>query len=173
MAAKLFRIIGFVLVGVAASLLLIKDPFLQIFSVWLITQLIIKANFAFQPHPLKTLALAAVVVISISLSRTAMSLGLGDGNLLDKLEERFIVDWGISGAPMKCGGLQSQDGIVPPTHTATCDIWSDPEKIIDQRVERVLEMTKHESKEMEDFLHTSTPDKRERAKSDMADGMIV
>jgi hypothetical protein len=170
--SKVVRVVGLSLVGLLASLTLVKDPFLQIFATWLTTWLVIKTNFSFQPHPLKTLAIAAAVVSTIRLSGMAMELGIGDGDLLGKLQERFIVDWGISGAPMKCGGLQ-EDGVVPPTHTAVCDIWSDPEQIVDQRVERVLESTKHEAREMEDFLQTSTPDKREMGKEGQAEALIV
>jgi len=172
-SAKLFRVAALAFVAVAANLMLVKDPFLQIFCLWAILHFILKANFSFEPHPLKTLALATSLILLIRLTNTARALGIVDGNLLGKLQERFIVDWGIYGAPMKCGGVQQDDGIVVPTHTAVCDIWSDPEKIIDQRVERVLDMTRYESKEMEDFLHTSTPNKRERAKDDIAEGMIV
>lgn len=168
---KLLRIAVTLVVGLVASLMLVKDPFLQIFAVWLVTHLILKANFPFQPHPLKVLMLAFVTVLSINLTRSALNLGLADGDLTSKME-RFIVDWGISGSPMKCGG-NMKDGIVPPTHTATCDIWSDPETIIDQRVERILESTRYESKAMEDFLETSLPDGRSRAKDDEAEGMIV
>ena len=169
--AKLLRVVGLCLVGLVASLTLLNDTFLQIFSVWLTTQLVINTNFPFQPHPLKTLALAATIVLIIKLSRKAIDLGIVDGDLPSQVE-KFIVDWGISGAPMNCGGLQ-EDGVVPPTHTAVCDIWSDPEKIIDQRVERVLERTKQSSREMEDFLHVSWPDKRERTITDVAQGMMV
>ena len=173
MSIKIFRVVALAFVALTTTLMLIRDPFIQIFSLWTLLHFIIKANFSFQPHPLKTLALAASLVLGIRLIKTATTLGLADGDLLGNIQERFIVDWGIDGAPMKCGGLQQEDGSVVPTHTAVCDIWSDPEKIIDQRVERVLDTTRYEAKEMEDFLHTSTPNKRERAKDDMAEGMIV
>lgn len=168
---KLLRVVGLSLVGIMAALMLVRDPFLQIFAVWLMTQLIIKTTFQFQPHPLKMLTVATVVVLTIHLSRTALNLGFADGDLASTVE-KFIVDWGGTGAPMKCGG-NMEDGIVPPTHTAVCDIWSDPEKIVDQRVDRVLESTMHEAREMEDFLHVDQPDMRERTKTDQAESLIV
>jgi len=162
---KLLKITTLLVTALAGNLLVMPDSFLQIFGLWVSTMLILKATVGFKPHPLKVLFISAFTVITLRLSNQALGLAAGD-------PEQFIVDWGVSGAPMKCGGMQTE-GVVPPTHTAVCDIWSDPEQIVDQRVERVLEMTRHEAREMEDFLHVDWPDKRERAKSDDAEGMIV
>lgn len=161
-----------VAVGLVAALMLIQDPFMQIFAVWLMASVWMQVSFRFRPQPLKVLMMSAVVVSLIRLTRKALQLGLADGDLGSHLEQ-FIVDWGVSGAPMKCGGNMEDEGIVPPTHTATCDIWSDPEQIIDQRVDRVLESTRHEVKEMEDFLHTNLPDGRTMTERDEAEALIV
>ena len=79
--------------------------------------------------------------------------------------ESFIVDWGLTASPYRCrGGGMTDDEMVPPTHTAVCDIWSDPEHIIDERVERALDSTYTAVREIEDFLHVNVPNKRERVK---------
>jgi len=143
--------------------MLLPDIFVQIFSVWLSLQLILKSSFDFTPHPLKTLALSAITVLGVNIGRRAVNLGMVSGDLDDQIE-KFIVDLGVEG---ECKG-ESSGGL-----QRGCDIWSDPEKIIDQRVERVLERIKHESRAIEDFLRVDLPNKRERTAASKNEGLIV
>lgn len=161
--SKLFCVLGLSGVALVASMTLLTDPFLQIFAVWAATQLILQQNFCFQLNPLKVLALVGVVVAIIGLGNKALKLGIANGDIEGQLE-RFIVDWGISGSPLKCGGNTDDN---PPTHTAVSDIWSDPETIIDQRIDRVLEATKHQSRETDAFLNVDVPNARSNTEADI------
>ena len=163
------RIVGaafYATLALAAVLTLLSDLWLQIFGYWLSLWMILRWWFRFKPNSLKVLVMAALFVVGARLTRQALNIAGGE-------YEQFIVDWGIDASPMECGGLVEDPEIVPPTHTAQCDIWSDPEKIIDRRVTQVLEQTKDSVREIEDFLHVNTPNKRERAGSLNPDAVIV
>jgi hypothetical protein len=160
MLFRLLSILGLFIVGLGASLMLISDVFIQIFALWIAALFILKSSFHFQPHPLKVLMLAIITVTTIHLAKHAIAITSDQPTL-----ERFIVDWGT---PKKCAG---EEDLVPAT--TGCDIWSDPEKIVDQRVERALEETKKSVRQMEDFLHVDWPDRRERSKDSEAAAKIV
>lgn len=156
------RILGasfYSLTALAASIMLVPDILVQFFVLWVALEMLLRWQFNFRPNSLKTLLVAVVAVLFTRASRQALNIVAGT-------PEQFIVDWGLDAAPTECGGLMDDPGIVPPTHTASCDIWSDPEKIVDNRVERILEQTERNSAEIEKWLHVNWPDKRERTGSD-------
>lgn len=104
---------------------------------------------------MKSLLLFAALIVMLLLLSLAET-----GETESTAPENFIVDWGLTASPYRCaGGGMTDDEVVPPTHTAVCDIWSDPEHIIDERVQRALDTTYGDVREIETFLYVNSPNK--------------
>ncbi len=103
-----------------------------------------------QLEPIKIGIIAVGIVTVIRLATTNVT-------------ENFIVNWGAVGFPKKCGGLIDDDeSDVPPSHTAIADIWSDPQQVINTRIETTLSETARKSIEIEKFLRVNIPDNLQR-----------
>lgn len=114
-------------------------------------------NLTLKPIHWIAIGLIALLVVLSIASKECSPAALGK-------RETFIVDWGLTASPYRCRGGRMPDDITPPTHTAVCDIWSDPEHIIDERVQRVLDGTYGTVREVEDFLYVNVPNERAQTK---------
>lgn len=128
----------------------VPQLYVQIFFLWVIFDYALKTFCHIDPNHLKTLVfVTAVVLIAKFVQR------IYDGTI-----ESFIDGAGLALAPEECGGNISDPEIVPPTHTATNDIWSDPDLLEEQKIRAVLDETREISKHIEDFLEVNRPDER-------------
>lgn len=131
-----------------AAFKLMDDPFLQIAMFWIAIKAGTRSIYGRAADATKSLLVAISIVSILRLTRRAWAVTM----------ENFVVDWGLDVAPMRCGGLVDDPAIVPPTQTASCDIWSDPERIIDRRVELALAEIDRKSDEIERYLRMNEPD---------------
>lgn len=142
---RLVGVTALLIIALGASLTILPDVYLQIFSLWIALEILLRQwFFEIHPNPLKTLSIAASLVLLTRGTTQALMLSAGD-------VEQFIVDWetGPTEQTETCGPV----GPVGPGS----DIWSDPEKIIDKRIDHALEETKETVREVEKWLRVNTP----------------